>query len=82
MSACLSRGRALIATRRPQLISSQSCPSRDLLTARFSTNVPLLPVKPQLFTQLECLKRVSFNLDYAHNGPSERRPRLVDAIQN
>ena len=25
---------------------------------------------------------VFFNLDYAHGGPSERRPRLVDVIQN
>jgi hypothetical protein len=24
----------------------------------------------------------AFNLDYAHGGPSERRPRLVDVIQN
>jgi hypothetical protein len=23
-----------------------------------------------------------FYLDYAHGGPSERRPRLVDVIQN
>jgi hypothetical protein len=26
--------------------------------------------------------RKSRNLDYAHGGPSERRPRLVDVIQN
>jgi hypothetical protein len=24
----------------------------------------------------------AFNLDYAHGGRSERRPRLVDVIQN
>jgi hypothetical protein len=27
-------------------------------------------------------KLVAYNLDYAHGGPSERRPRLVDVIQN
>jgi hypothetical protein len=39
-------------------------------------------VKYPLFKTAIARVQTCFDLDYAHGGPSERRPRLVDVIQN
>jgi hypothetical protein len=64
----------------PELSKAGTSPDRDFRMKFFELNTKNTSASRDLAEYVD--GKIVFNLDYAHGGPSERRPRLVDVIQN